>query len=305
MNDKSVREQEVLMNKMDVATREKYEAWKRRRILKFIVKLGMLIGVILASLILGLGSCKRNDEVEKTSNNVLTDLAEPTDSINEAQRNNDQVRDRGSLAFCGVSDPEHATVLTDEQALSYLTLVNNCYRVARNFTPGDLSAVHVESRHVSSGTHHLLRESAARAAEALFQAAQADGIFLIATSGYRSYELQTLLHSNAVRDFGLEEARRRSAVPGHSEHQLGLALDLSTHALDGSLIQTFTETPEGIWVNQNAYLFGFIISFPYGREADTGIMYEPWHIRYVGVEAATEIVNQDQILEEYLWYNDE
>jgi LAS superfamily LD-carboxypeptidase LdcB len=208
---------------------------------------------------------------------------------------------RESLVFCGAYDPDNISMLTDEEALSYLVLVNNCNRLPSEFIPGDLSPVHVESWHVVEGTHHLMRETAARAAEDLFQAAEAEGLFLIATSGYRSYALQTVLHTQAINDWGPEEARRRSAVPGHSEHQLGLALDISTFALNGELVQALSETSEGIWLHQNAHRFGFIVSYPKGRETDTGFIYEPWHIRYVGVEAATEIVNNRQILEEFLW----
>ena len=242
-----------------------------------------------------------NDADEITDNNLTYEPDETDDPYdNEISDIDDELRE--PVEFCGLSNPDNAAVISDEQAMSYLALINNCFRLSREFSPSDLSPVDVESMHTPSGVHEL-RETAARAAEQLFQAAEAEGMFLIATSGYRSYDLQNFFHTNAVRDFGLEEARRRSAVPGHSEHQLGLALDLSTHALGGDLVQVFTETPEGGWVNQNAHRFGFILSFPYGREEDTGIMYEPWHIRYVGVNAATEIFNGGLVLEEFLWYN--
>lgn len=224
-------------------------------------------------------------------------------SENEADRSKTpDVPNEEPIVFCGAADPENAVTLSDEQALSYLVLVNRCYRVSDEFEPADLSPVNVESRRVLEGSHHLLRETAARAAEALFQAAEAEDLFLIASSGYRSYEWQTYFYTNAVDTIGLEEARRVSAVPGHSEHQLGLALDVSTRELEGDLIEAFATTPEGMWVNENAHRFGFIISYPQNREAETGFIYEPWHIRFIGVEAATEIFNHEQILEAFLWY---
>lgn len=303
---------EVFMMKMDESKTITYKVGKQIKILKQASALRLLLLVFLSGFILTLSSCNVDDDGKESQgggvNNENTleghpdDLSDGTDPVEtDLPTNAEQMRD--PIVFCGSSDPDNAVMLTDEQALSYLALVNNCYRVGSEFSPSDLSPVYVESRRVlDEGSHHLMRETAARAAEELFQDAEANGVFLVASSGYRSYNWQEFFYEQAVNSMGLEEARRVSAVPGHSEHQLGLALDISTRELDGELIQEFAETPEGMWVNENAHRFGFIISYPYGREADTGIMYEPWHIRYVGVEVATDIFNKGQILEEYLWY---
>lgn len=188
------------------------------------------------------------------------------------------------------------STLSNEESLSYLALVNRYFRLADDFKPSDLSIVNVESLN----GEHLLRIAAARAAEELFSEAKEAGHVLLATSGFRSFATQESTHNHWINVLGLEEAMRVSAKPGHSEHQLGLALDLSTHDLGGYLSVDFSLTPEGIWVKNNAHRFGFIIRYPQNREADTGFSYEPWHIRYVGVEAATEMFNNGQILEEFL-----
>jgi LAS superfamily LD-carboxypeptidase LdcB len=186
---------------------------------------------------------------------------------------------------------------SNSESLSYLVLVNRYFRLANDFTPSDLSFVNVQSLNGS----HLLRATAARAAEDLFDTAYVEeGHVLLATSGYRSFITQESTHNYWISVLGLEEARRVSARPGHSEHQLGLALDLSTHALGGYLSEGFSSTPEGAWVRNNVHRFGFIVRYPQNREADTGFTYEPWHIRYVGVEVASEIFNSGQILEEFL-----
>jgi len=257
------------------------------------IKRLMMASVLVFLLVLG--ACSDDD--------IVYNLIEGTEYVpDELTETEDEPRE--PVQFCGLADPDEAGTISNEEALSYLVLVNRCYRVSSEFSPEDLSPINVESVRILEGSHHLLRESAARAVEELFQAAEEDGVILVASSGYRSYAWQTHFHTNAVANHGLEEGRRISAVPGHSEHQLGLALDLSTRELDGALVQAFTSTPEGIWVNQNAHRFGFIISYPEGREEDTGFIYEPWHIRFVGVEAATEIFNAGQILEEFSWYND-
>ncbi|MCL1949508.1 MAG: M15 family metallopeptidase [Turicibacter sp.] len=208
------------------------------------------------------------------------------------------------VQFCGQADHAGASILSDEEALSYLALVNRCQRASNSFEPRDLSPVNVESLRVRGGTHHLMRSTAARAVEDMFQEAALAGHRIIASSGYRSYELQTLFFYHWVSRYGRAEAMRFSAVPGHSEHQLGLALDLSTVEFAGGLYGAFITTPEGLWVRDNAHRFGFIVSYPEGREAETGFIYEPWHIRYVGVEAATIIYENNWILEEYLWYQE-
>jgi len=190
---------------------------------------------------------------------------------------------------------DSAVTLSHSEALSYLALVNRHFRLSSNFSPGDLSVVNVQSTH---GTHHL-RVTAARAAENLFAAAANDGHTLIATSGYRSFATQQATHQHWINERGEAEARRISARPGHSEHQLGLALDITNPTL-GCCSSQFSSTSEGIWVRNNAHRFGFIIRYPAGREADTGFIYEPWHIRYVGVGPATTIHNGNLILEDFL-----
>jgi LAS superfamily LD-carboxypeptidase LdcB len=230
----------------------------------------------------------------------------PNDGLNnssnsESSQNLAEAPERKPFIFCGDDNPEHAELISDEEALSYLAIVNRCFRVSSEFSPDDLSAVEVKSMRTQDGNYHLLRETAARAAEKLFQAASDEGLTLIARSGYRSYDLQTFFHTNVINELGVEEGRRISAVPGHSEHQLGLALDVSSQTIDGALEEAFSGTPEGMWLGENAYRFGFIIRYPNNREADTGYVYEPWHIRYVGVEAATVMFNSGQILEEFVW----
>jgi LAS superfamily LD-carboxypeptidase LdcB len=100
-------------------------------------------------------------------------------------------------------------------------------------------------------------------------------------------------NSYASRD-GSAAADRYSARPGHSEHQSGLAFDLNT------ITEAFGYTPEGQWVAANAHRFGFIVRYPQGKEGSTGYIWEPWHLRYLGVDTATAVYNSGLSLEEYL-----
>lgn len=121
------------------------------------------------------------------------------------------------------------------------------------------------------------------------------GLNLWIASGYRSYATQKRLYNNYVSSDGKEAADTYSARPGYSEHQTGLAFDLN------SVEESFANTDEGKWVKDNCYRYGLIIRYPKGKESITGYIYEPWHLRYVGVELATKLYNDGNwiTLEEY------
>lgn len=128
------------------------------------------------------------------------------------------------------------------------------------------------------------------------EAASKEGINLYVVSGFRSYDIQNQLYNRYVARDGKEEADTYSARPGHSEHQTGLAADIN------SVSEEFENTPEGKWLANNCYKYGFIIRYPKGKESITGYIYESWHIRYVGVDIATSLYNNGNwiALEEYL-----
>lgn len=129
--------------------------------------------------------------------------------------------------------------------------------------------------------------------------AQKEGLKFRIASGYRSYIDQSIIYNNYVAVDGQAAADRYSARPGHSEHQSGLAFDLSTTYFSG-LTQEFANTPEGIWLAENCHKYGFIIRYPKEKEHITGYMYEPWHVRYLGVEKAAAVRDSGLCLEEYL-----
>ena len=153
------------------------------------------------------------------------------------------------------------------------------------YAPSDLVAM--ADLGILSMNGHSLRKPAADAIVALFAAAQAAGHTLDMTSGYRDVELQTELYDEDVAQNGQASADALTARPGYSEHQTGLAADLS--APDESecvLTECFAETGAGQWLAANSWKYGFILRYPKGGEAVTGIQFEPWHFRFIGVDAA-------------------
>ncbi|MDE6834688.1 MAG: D-alanyl-D-alanine carboxypeptidase family protein, partial [Ruminococcus sp.] len=128
----------------------------------------------------------------------------------------------------------------------------------------------------------------------LSSSASKEGLNIYMSSGYRSYDYQNTLYNNYVSWHGKVSADTFSARPGHSEHQTGLAIDVN------DISDSFANTPEAVWLAQHAHEYGFIIRYPKGKENITGYQYEPWHIRYLGVETATAVYNSGLTLEEYL-----
>ncbi len=128
----------------------------------------------------------------------------------------------------------------------------------------------------------------------MFEAAKAEDIGFWIASGFRSYDRQNRIYHNYVAQDGKAAADRYSARPGHSEHQTGLAFDLNY------LTQAFGQSREGLWLAENCHKYGFIIRYPEGKEHITGYMYEPWHVRYIGVDMATSVYESGLCLEEYL-----
>lgn len=195
----------------------------------------------------------------------------------------------------------YENVITVSNGDSKLVLVNKNYALDSSYAPSDLVLPNVLALGHEQNKTIYLREEASRHLEQLFNAAEQEaGLIFLARSGYRSYETQVSLYQRYVDQNGQEAADRFSARAGHSEHQTGLAIDVTADSVNGELTTEFGETAEGIWLKENAHRFGYIIRYLEGRELETGYQYEPWHIRYVGVEAATEIYQNNWILEQYL-----
>ena len=137
-------------------------------------------------------------------------------------------------------------------------------------------------------TEQYLIPEAAEALMAMLDAAREAGHEVVVRSSYRSYDEQVWTFQYWVDQVGEEQARRESAVPGHSEHQLGQTVDVTSASVGWELSQALGDTPEGVWLHEHLAEFGFALSYPPGMEEVTGYIYEPWHLRYVGLACAAE-----------------
>ncbi|CAN5136425.1 hypothetical protein BH20ACT24_BH20ACT24_05300 [soil metagenome] len=178
-----------------------------------------------------------------------------------------------------------------------VTLLDTTFRLDREYAPPDLAAAELAG--FASG--FLVRELLVEDLASLRAAAERSGNPVALIAAYRTYEEQSQLFELREAQLGHEVALRRVARPGHSEHQLGTAVDFKTPGA-ADVTAAWASTPQGRWMEANAHRFGFVESYPSGQEALTCYAYEPWHYRYVGREFASAVQASGLTLREYLWH---
>ena len=277
--------------------------------------LGAVALIVLAAMVLSsvIGVAMGNTETGKTPAPAPSNTVTPSDV--PSGNNGETVPQNGA-------DPEPAKEPTaKEKALSrqgftidpatgmakeikivddnYTILVNRTHPLAQAYKPDDMVTVkYVVSGVGKKGETDQLRKVAAEAFEKMVEAAAEQEINIKMRTGFRSYEYQKdRLYDPEVKNKGQAEADKATARPGHSEHQTGLALDVGGESETAknpyALSYNFGDTKEGKWVAEHCHEFGFIIRYVDGTKKEpgklTGYVFEPWHIRYVGVDVATEM----------------
>lgn len=262
-----------------------------------------------------LAGCKSMDELKSSIPFLHSDDEAATEK--ETQKNKEANKNEESLDSTEKSDDQEESPFTLEadyfnkikvvdgrniiqNPMNTVSLVNKEYGLPDGYAPDDLVRPNVA---FSFGGQDIeksyMRKEAAEALEKMFAAAKKEGIILYAVSGYRSYDRQTVLFDAEVKRVGEEKAIQAVAYPGNSEHQTGLAMDISSESSNFLLSDDYGKTAEGKWLRENAHRFGFILRYPEGKEKITGYKYEPWHFRYVGEKSAKDIYENDWTLEEY------
>lgn len=184
----------------------------------------------------------------------------------------------------------YTNINTLHDYLDITTLVNKYNKLPDNYEIDDL--VTLDEEYSSRG--EKIREIAYKNLKVMFDKAREDGINLNVISGYRTSEKQNTLFNNSVKKNGIEHALMYSAKMGHSEHQLGLAIDINTTQ------ESFKNTNEYKWLKNNSYKYGFIERYKENKENITGFAYEPWHYRYIGIDNATKVFTENITYEEYV-----
>ena len=252
-------------------------------------KVLLLVVMLIAIVILGISSCAKGncllcggcggESAEQTDG--ATGQTQPT-----GQTTDEKLADRASLAHIN----------------TYPRLVDNEHQLSADYVPPDL----VRLSGMPDGTEVQMEFTAATAFYKLYNAILEDGLGLIPLSGYRTYQEQVNIFSwnlelHVNEGMSVEEARKYTesfvALPGASEHQYGRSIDVT---IDGTTNHSFHETEQGRWLIDHAHEFGFVVRYPEDKVDITGISYEPWHLRYVGLEHAAYMHEYDLCLEEYI-----
>ncbi|MGM9878947.1 MAG: M15 family metallopeptidase [Bacilli bacterium] len=182
-----------------------------------------------------------------------------------------------------------------------LILTNKYLKLDENYKPNDLERI--DNKYFINGNKDVnyLRKEAKEAFERLSADSIKNNTPVYGQSAYRSYERQNILYNEAVKSYGKEKADLDTARAGHSEHQTGLTIDVSSNKKGNML--NFENTSSYNWMINNAHKYGFILRYPKGKEKIHGFIYEAWHYRYVGVKVATDMHNNysDLTYDEYYY----
>ncbi len=192
----------------------------------------------------------------------------------------------------GIFNPTSVEAIVVDNPDDVTVLINKLYAIPSDYKPDDLEAV-------IDNSSLTLRKEANEAYTQLYNDASRQGIELYSISAYRTFGTQDTYWNNMVNVFGIEYASKYSAYPGRSEHQLGLAIDVSYKTTGDRLNESVADSEIGQFLRKEGYKYGFVIRYPESKEEITNYGYEPWHIRYVGVELATKLYEDNLTLEEY------
>lgn len=253
---------------------------------------GIIVGVLFGMLIMAGGA---RSAVKKKQKELQTAGAELKEENKKLEKQLKEVQAGESAADIAKKNAEQLASDADDWCL---VLVNSSHPVDTSYTP-ELTDIEedesVDSR-IADETNRMLQD------------AKDAGMNLYIVSGYRDYNDQREVFNQTMSDWiaqgktpleAYEETEKSVAVPGTSEHSTGLALDITSGEY-GELDDQQAGTEESQWLAENCYKYGFILRYPSDKSDATGIVYEPWHYRYVGKDAAKEITEQGITLEEYL-----
>ncbi len=227
------------------------------------------------------------DEIEKKISEALKSPGEVKEPSNAPPKGTDRT-------IYGI--PELIDIRVEDDG-NLLAIVNKYHAVSADYKPADMVGIDPK---LGTWSDMEMKKEAYDAYLKLHKAAKKRGYNLKICSAYRSYNTQASLFNSSLAAYGWKTTYIRSAYPGRSEHHTGLAIDITSASMGWGLTQDFAEYEDGKWLNENCHRYGYILRYLKGATEKTGYMYEPWHFRYVGKEAAKEIMEEGITLEEYV-----
>ena len=205
----------------------------------------------------------------------------------------------GRLDAESASEAVHTASQPEESCDDLKVLVDRSHSLPPDYVPEDLVPLWAYGIPTLGGGEMFVRRVAARHLRLLVEDAWADGQELVVASAYRSYTDQQVSHARLASIYGAG-AEKMSATPGHSQHQLGTAVDFTNAAAGYEVWRAFGDTTAYSWLRANAPEHGFVLAYPHGQEIQTGYQWEPWHYRYVGRRNAERIEESGLTVQEFL-----
>lgn len=252
------------------------------------------------------GEADAHEKTAKKKADIEDNSAESSASAGNSSNLGDSNKNSGPQSGGGTSTGNYweypAVILPcTRNGDDLLVLVNKSYQLPSTYAPSDLVGVETSGIRTTKSSL-LLRSIMISSLTELDTAAKAQGIDLAILSAYRSYATQQSTYTYWVNYNGgsVAAADQVSARPGHSQHQLGTAVDFTTSEIGDALGQQFAHTTAGQWLDAHAWEYGFALAYPAGAEALTGYSYEPWHFRYIGKENASQWHDSGMTLEAWL-----
>ena len=216
--------------------------------------------------------------------------------IEYLKENGRDLRDTIAVINVGADNEWYTNTKKTDISKNELMLTNKFYSLDNTYNSDNM--VKVSKQH-SYGNNQFVTEETYNAFIKMFKDAKKEDLTLIINSSFRSYEEQDEVYNEYLDSRGEEAANKIAAKAGFSEHQTGMAIDIQTY---GSNAKTFEEFDEFKWLQDDAHKYGFILRYPKNKEYLTGYEYESWHYRYVGVEVATYIYENNITFDEYYAY---
>ena len=277
--------------------RKKRRQRRRRRLMLLAVAAVALIALLLFLIFKGIGAGDKDESSSaQQSSSAVQSQSQPAQSAGSGSQ---QTQSGSEPASAPASDSGSGIEVVGSRDDWRLILANKNSPLPEGYAP--------ELVTLADSSLQMQTEAAA-AFDEMRQAANATGLHLMACSTYRSVERQTELYDAEVqkwigKGYAEADAREKAAtvvmIPGCSEHNTGLAVDVGS-VTNQRVEEDFEDEPEFDWLQEHAAEYGFILRYPSDKQAITGVSYEPWHYRYVGVENAKAIKESGLCLEEYL-----
>ncbi|MEW8993406.1 D-alanyl-D-alanine carboxypeptidase family protein [Clostridium sp.] len=268
---------------------------------------GIMIGLVL----------KEDSKVLDVANKLNNDYESGTSNYNEGKitpSRGNSVDKYGNLEEVpDLNDSMVSSTLTKEEinevkkiinsdTTGLYTLVNRENLLSEDYMPDNLVIPNINLVSERSNEKNLVSAAMVKDLEQMFYDAQAEGMNLFLSNGFRGYESQVYIYNEEIQNKDNKHSEY-VAKPGESEHQLGLAIDITSSDMSFELNQSFENTKEGAWALENAYKYGFILRYTKTKEDITGYKYEPWHYRYVGNKTISKLCHDKGLtLEELLDY---